>query len=179
MVDVTSFCQLKRHLCFYSQVGSGTFSVVLEAVHKQSHGEFAVKCVDRRDLHPSDAVALQDEIIALRAVVDCPHIVHLHDVFEEPDTTYLVLERMRGGDLIERIISRAHYTEADAREVCKNLLLGVQFCHGKKIANRNLKPENIFLTVRNDNVMLLVHLRESHGLIPNLASVSLSRVTPT
>lgn len=122
-----------------------------EGVHRQSKQDFAIKSVDRRNLDPSDAVALQDEITALRMAKDCPHVVHLYDVFEEPDTSYLVLERMRGGDLIERIISRANYTEADAKAVCKNILLGLQFCHRKKIANRDLKPENLLLMVRTSS----------------------------
>jgi serine/threonine protein kinase len=54
---------------------------------------------------------------------------------------------MRGGDLIDRIIENAHYTENDAKEVCKNLLQGVDHCHQRKIANRNLKPENLLLVV--------------------------------
>lgn len=78
-------------------------------------------------------------------VSGCPQIVMLHDVFEEPDHTFLVLGCMRGGDLIERINQKQHYTEPEAREVCKQLLLGVEYMHNKRIANRNLKPENILL----------------------------------
>lgn len=107
----------------------------------------AVKRVPRKHLHPSDAVALQDEINALRVVADCPQIIHLFDVFEEPDYTFLVLEKMEGGDLIDRIIDRRHYTEKDAKEVAIKLLQGVEFCHMRRIANRNLKPENIRLVV--------------------------------
>jgi serine/threonine protein kinase len=132
--------------------GSGSFSVVHEAVQRHTTEEVAVKVVDRRQLNPADAVRLQDEIVALRELVACPHIVELYDVFDEPDTTFLVMERMRGGELIERIIKRAHYTEADARAVCRNLLLGVQFCHSKSIANRNLKPENLLLSTEGSDV---------------------------
>jgi serine/threonine protein kinase len=130
------------------QLGSGVFSVIRVATHVQSKRQYNVKCVSRRRLHSSDAVALQDEITALRVLKDCPYIVTLRDVFEEPDNTYLVLERTYGGDLIDRIIEKAHYTEADAKLVCKQLLLGVEYCHSLRIANRNLKPENLLLVVR-------------------------------
>jgi calcium/calmodulin-dependent protein kinase I len=128
-------------------LGAGNFSTIHNGKHKQSEIEYAIKCIGRRDLHPSDAVALQDEITALKILKDCRFIVTLHDVFEEPNTTYVVLERMRGGDLIDRIIEKAHYTENDAKEVCKNLLEAVKYCHARKIANRNLKPENLLLVV--------------------------------
>lgn len=101
--------------------------------------------MSRKDLHPSDAAALHDEIAALQEVTDCDHIVKLYDVYDEPDFTYLVLECMRGGDLIDRIIEKRHYTEFDAKEVSRKLILGVAYCHEKKIANRNLKPENLLL----------------------------------
>jgi calcium/calmodulin-dependent protein kinase I len=123
----------------------GTFSVVHEAQEKKTGKLVAVKRVPRKDLHPSDAVALHDEIGSLKSVSNCEHIVKLYDVYDEPDYTYLVLECMRGGDLIDRIIERRHYTEFDAKEVSRKLILGVAYCHERKIANRNLKPENLLL----------------------------------
>jgi len=133
------------------ELGTGDFSTIYEAQHKQSKVDYAIKCVPRKDLHPSDAVALQDEITALRLLKDCEYVVNLYDVFDEPDTSYVVLEHTHGGDLIDRIIEKAHYREEDAREVCRNLLEGVKHCHKKKIANRNLKPENLLLVSRESD----------------------------
>ena len=132
------------------QIGLGTFSVVHEVRKKETGELFAAKRVTRKDLHPSDAVALHDEINALQQVCACEHIVKIFDVFDEPDYTFLVLECMRGGDLIDRIIEKRHYTEFDAKEVSKKLLLAVEYCHEKKIANRNLKPENLLLKAGSD-----------------------------
>jgi serine/threonine protein kinase len=133
------------------KLGAGAFSTVFNGTHSQSEKKYAIKCVRRHYLHQSDAVALQDEIEALKVLKDCPYIVRIHDVFDEPDFSFVVLERMEGGDLIDRIIEKAHYTECDAREVCKQLLLGVEFCHAKKIANRNLKPENLLLVSKTSD----------------------------
>ncbi len=64
--------------------------------------EVSVKVVDRRRLLQSaDVAALQDEIDALRELVTCPQIIELYEVFEEPDSTFLVMELMKGGNLIE------------------------------------------------------------------------------
>jgi serine/threonine protein kinase len=127
------------------QIGVGTFSVVHEATDRETKELFAVKRVPRKALHPSDAVALHDEIAAMHMVIGCEHIVKLCDVYDEIDYTFLVLECMRGGDLIDRIIEKRHYTEFDAKEVSRKLLIGVAYCHERKIANRNLKPENLLL----------------------------------
>jgi len=128
------------------EIGSGQYTVVNEAKHRQSREIYAVKRVARTDLGPSDAVALQEEITALQMCKDCPYIINLTDVFEEPDYTFLVLGCQRGGDLIERITQKHSYTEIEARVVAKQLFLGIEYLHSKRIANRNLKPENILLT---------------------------------
>eukprot|EP00535_Pseudo-nitzschia_heimii_P013383 CAMPEP_0197200068 /NCGR_PEP_ID=MMETSP1423-20130617/34206_1 /TAXON_ID=476441 /ORGANISM="Pseudo-nitzschia heimii, Strain UNC1101" /LENGTH=1327 /DNA_ID=CAMNT_0042653941 /DNA_START=677 /DNA_END=4660 /DNA_ORIENTATION=+ len=133
-----------------SQIGIGVFSVVHEVMKKDTKEIYAAKRIDRKSLHPMDAVALHDEIASLEQVSDCEQIVKLYNVFDEPDYTYLVLEIMKGGDLIDRIIKKHNYTEFDAKEVCRTLLMGVAYCHKKKIANRNLKPENLLLRENSD-----------------------------
>jgi calcium/calmodulin-dependent protein kinase I len=117
---------------------------------KRTKEVYVAKRIFRKDLHPSDAIALQDEIEALQQVTNCEHIVKLFDVFDEPDSTFLVLESMKGGDLIDRIVKKQHYTEYDAKEVSRKLLMGVAYCHKKKIANRDLKPESVLLKAHSD-----------------------------
>ena len=137
---------------FGAHLGTGISSIMVEATHIQSNKSYAIKCVRSEDLYHGDAVALQDEISALKALSECPYIVKLNDVFNEVDNTFLVLERMEGSDLIDRMIEKVHYTENDAREVCKQLLFGVKFCHSKRIANRNLILENILLVSKKSDI---------------------------
>jgi calcium-dependent protein kinase len=147
----------KQILHLLSQIGIGTFSVVHEVTFIKTNKLFAAKQVSRKDLHPSDAVALHDEISALQQVTDCEHIVKLYDVYDEPDYTVLVMECMGGGDLIDRIIEKRHYTEFDAKEVSRKLILGVAHCHKRRIANRNVKPESLLL-VRSESVGWISHI---------------------
>jgi len=154
-VRIPTLCDIKdaafRDLFAWgSLIGSGSFSVVHEVMMKKTNQLFAAKRIERNDLHPSDAVALHDEIAALQEVSGCEHIVKLYNVFDEPDYTFLVLECMKGGDLIDRIIEKHNYTEFDAKEVTRKLLMGLAYCHKRKIANRNLKPENLLLKANSD-----------------------------
>jgi len=132
------------------QIGIGTFSVVHEVTNKESGELFAAKKVTRKDLHPSDAVALHDEISALQKLAGCDHIVKLYDVYDEADYTIMAMECMGGGDLIDRIAEKCHYTEYDAKEVSRKLIMAVSHCHKHKIANRNLKPESLLLKAGSD-----------------------------
>jgi serine/threonine protein kinase len=89
--------------------------------------------------------ALNDEIGVLRALADGDHVVRLQEVYEDPDTTFLVLEYIKGDVLIDRLIQKKKYTEFDAKELVRNLLLGVAHIHANRIANRNLTLENLIL----------------------------------
>ncbi len=109
--------------------------------------QYSVKKIIRRDLHPADFAALNDEIAVLQEVAEGGknHVVCLYEVYEDPDATYLVMERVEGDILIDRLVQRKNYTEFDAKELVRNLLLGVWHCHKKNIAIRNLTLENLLL----------------------------------
>ena len=133
-------------------IEQGGFYVTREAEHRKSKEIVSVKSIARNDIETEDAVALQDEISTLQLLADCPRVVKLLDVFEEPDNMYIVSERLRGGELIERITEKRYYSESEARIVAKNLLLAIEYCHNRRIANRNIKAENIMLS-EQDNVV--------------------------
>lgn len=142
--NVFSHHQLRRN--------AGGSIVQYQAVHALSTEEVAVKIVNVRELHPADEIALMDEISVLQELVGCSYIVELLEVFQEPQHTFLVTERMRGGTLMQSILSKSRYTEQNAKIVCRNLLLGLQYCHSKRIANRNIQPESIMLVSKDNNV---------------------------
>lgn len=107
----------------------------------------------RHELHPSDVAALNDEIEVLKEIADGGEklVVCLHEVYEDPDATYLVFERFRGQILIDRLIEHKKYTEFDAKELIRSLLMGVSHCHQRRIAIRNLTLDNLLLVSGNDN----------------------------
>ncbi len=129
------------------ELGEGGFAIVFRATHKRTRETYAVKDITISKLEAGNESALQDEIDALKLLRGGPHIVRLFDVFEEPDHTYLVMEEMKGGELLLRIVEKEVYTEREARKVCKILFEAVDFMHNKKIAHRDLKPENLLLVV--------------------------------
>lgn len=126
------------------ELGVGAFSVVKEGKHKNCDTTFAIKIVDRNKLTEEDAVALLEEVSILREF-DYPHIICLFDFFEEPSSFYLVLEKVSGGELFDRIVAKLYYNEKEARDVCKILIEAVGYCHDNNVAHRDLKPENLLL----------------------------------
>ncbi|CAN0299398.1 unnamed protein product, partial [Ectocarpus fasciculatus] len=65
------------------------------------------------------------------------------DFYEEPQTFFLVLEKVPGGELFDRIIAEGKFTEESARTCMRSLLEALAYCHSQNIAHRDIKPENI------------------------------------
>lgn len=143
----------KRYEDTYDQgdlLGEGGYAMVYRCKHKQNGSFYAVKEVFHNEY--DGANSLKDEIAALKCVREnvCL-IVRLHDVFVEVDRTYLVMEEMEGGDLLDRISEKGPYAEGKARRVFRRILEAIWFCHKKGIAHRDIKPENVLLVSPDDD----------------------------
>ena len=126
--------------------------MVNEGVHRQSGKAFAIKIVNKFRLNEADAAALQDEISILQEFrddkhFDQSHIVRLIDVFEGTDYFYLVTEKIDGGCLYQRIRDKGGYGEDEARLACRTLFSALEFTHARNVVHRDLKLENLLLTV--------------------------------
>ena len=57
--------------------------------------------------------------------------------------TYIVLQLLRGGELLQRIRKKKHFTETEAAQIMKKLVSAVNFMHNQGVVHRDLKPEVI------------------------------------
>lgn len=55
--------------------------------------------------------------------------------------TYLVLELLSGGELLERIRRKNRFTESEASRIMRQLVSAVSFMHSRGVVHRDLKPE--------------------------------------
>ena len=119
-----------------------------ECIHRKTSDVFDVKIVNR--LQP-DAAAVNgrsvvEAVMHEAAILDSLHhkyIVRFVDFFEEDDAFYLVKERMRGGDLFDRLALEKKYTETRAREIARILLEAVAYLHDERVTHRDSKPQNL------------------------------------
>ena len=134
-------------------LGEGGFAMVYRCKHMGNVQDYAVKEVLDEN-YEADGENLKEEVEALKRLREGPYVVRLFDVFREYDRTFVVMEEMKGGDLLEKITERENFTEKEARRISRTLLEAIGFCHRKHIAHRDIKPENILLMNKNDDTSI-------------------------
>ena len=72
-------------------------------------------------------------------------IVRLNCVYTLTEKLFLVLEYLRGGELLDAICKRDCYTEGDARSILMDIASALNYMHAKKVIHRDIKPENLIL----------------------------------
>uniref|UniRef100_A0A8C9ZMB8 Ribosomal protein S6 kinase n=1 Tax=Sander lucioperca TaxID=283035 RepID=A0A8C9ZMB8_SANLU len=139
-------------LCLHGPpLGEGSFSVCRKCRHKQTGHEYAVKIVSRRM-----EANTQREVAALRQCESHPNIVKLHEVYTDQYHTYLVMELLGGGELLERIKRKKLFGEAEASQLLQSLVSAVSFMHENGVVHRDLKPENVLFSGEGEDSVLKV-----------------------
>ncbi|MBN3273796.1 KS6A2 kinase, partial [Polyodon spathula] len=118
-------------------VGIGAYSVCKRCVHKSTGVEYAVKIIDRSKRDPSE------EIEILLRYGQHPNIITLKDVYDDGKYVYLVMELMRGGELLDRILRHKCFSEREASAVLCTITKTVEYLHSQGVVHRDLKPSNI------------------------------------
>ncbi len=84
-----------------------------------------------------------------------PHIIKVHDLFEENGTTYYVMDFIDGESLAEKLKrTGAPLSEEEVTNILPQLLDALKTVHDAGIWHLDLKPANILID-KNDNVTLI------------------------
>lgn len=83
-----------------------------------------------------------------------PHIVSIHDIFEENGTAYYVMEYLNNGSLIDIIKQRGPLPEAEAIQYITQVGDALSYIHERNILHLDVKPSNILLN-DDGNVVLI------------------------
>ncbi|MFT7801677.1 ribosomal protein S6 kinase alpha-5 isoform X1 [Arapaima gigas] len=123
-------------------LGEGSFSICRPCTNRKTGQKYAVKIISRRLESQT-----QKEISALKLCDGHPNIVKCHEIYHDQQLhTYLVLELLQGGELLERIRRKRHFSETEASRIMRRLVLAVSHMHDVGVVHRDLKPENLLFT---------------------------------
>eukprot|EP00123_Amoebidium_parasiticum_P016944 comp23652_c1_seq1/m.40385 comp23652_c1_seq1/g.40385 ORF comp23652_c1_seq1/g.40385 comp23652_c1_seq1/m.40385 type:complete len:909 (-) comp23652_c1_seq1:101-2827(-) len=125
-------------------LGKGGFATVYRAIHRQTRQQVAVKVIGKKHLDPVEKEGMLAEIAILK-LVNHPNVIDLLEIYDTPDTLYLVMELCTGGEMLA-LFKKGPMAEQQAVRLIKQLFQGIAYLHDIGIVHRDIKPSNILLS---------------------------------
>ena len=139
----------QSHYKVIEYLGEGSFGKVFKAREISTGKIIAVKKMPINHSEKKYSNIIKE--INLLKNLDHPNIVKYYDYFEEEDFIYLMMEYLEGGTLKQYINNKSDITEDEARIIIRQLLTALSYLHYTcDICHRDVKPENIMFTNKND-----------------------------
>jgi cGMP-dependent protein kinase len=136
-----------------STLGVGAFGRVKLAKVKpdkipnygNSNQTFALKCLRKRGIVDN---GLQGHVVnecSLMKELNHPFILKFYGAMQDEHTVYFLLEILLGGELFRTLRREGQFSENWSRFYAASVILAFCQIHSKKIAYRDLKPENLVM----------------------------------
>ncbi|MDX3135661.1 serine/threonine-protein kinase [Streptomyces europaeiscabiei] len=141
-----------------ARIGRGGMGIVWRATDQLLGRQVAVKELALDDSLPEDRSRTRRErtLREARAVarLSHPHIIVVHDVVEQDERPYIVMELIDGGSLAERLAAQGPVDAREAARIGIDLLGALRRAHDAGVLHRDLKPANVLLETGTDRVVL-------------------------
>lgn len=143
---------LRHRYEFLETLGKGTYGKVKKA--RESSGRLvAIKSIRKDKIKDEQDLMHIRREIEIMSSLNHPHIIAIHEVFENSSKIVIVMEYAGRGDLYDYISERQRLSEQDARHFFRQIVSAVQYCHQNGVVHRDLKLENILLDA-NGNIKI-------------------------
>ncbi len=136
-----------------SFIGAGGMGEVYRARDLRLGREVALKVLPPSFAADPERLRRFEQEARAVAALSHPNILAVHDIGQHEGAPYLVSELLEGESLRE-ILGRGPLSHRKAIDYAVQIAHGLAAAHGKDIAHRDLKPDNIFVT-RDGRVKIL------------------------
>ncbi|MFE3854268.1 protein kinase [Streptomyces griseorubiginosus] len=141
-----------------ARIGRGGMGVVWRATDQLLGRQVAVKEIPLDEtLSAEDARLQRDRTLREAGAVARlrhPHIIVVHDVVEQDERPYIVMELIDGGSLAERISADGPVDAREAARIGADLLSALRAAHQAGVLHRDIKPANVLVESGTGRVVL-------------------------
>lgn len=141
------------------RLGEGGMGVVYEAFDDRLDRTVALKLMREAVTGPVGVERFWREARAA-AALNHPHICQIYELGDEAGQPFIVMERLTGETLAERLL-RGSLPARDTAQIALGLLSALQSLHERGLVHRDLKPSNVFLATHG---VKLLDFGVAHGV---------------
>ncbi|KAH0568660.1 testis-specific serine/threonine-protein kinase 3 isoform X1 [Cotesia glomerata] len=139
------------------KIGQGSYATVHLADYLDNNSSkkmrLACKIFDKEKAPPDFLEKFFPRELEILTKVENPHIIQVHSILQRGPRVFIFMRYADNGDLLDHIIRSGVVSEQQSKLWFRQMASGLQYLHGKHIAHRDLKCENILLS-RKFNVKL-------------------------
>lgn len=133
-----------------SMLGQGGMGAVFAAVNQATGRAVAIKWMLPDAARSQESLARFLAEARATAKIEHPNVIQILDVGQDGACPFLVMERLRGQSLADRLEKQGRLSPAETVSVVLAACRGVAEAHNEGILHRDLKPDNIFLCEGKD-----------------------------
>ena len=127
-----------------SKLKDGGYSKIYLAKSKYTGDNICIKIIEKITFQES----VEDLLLAARQIETLKILKHrnilsLLEIYESPKFIFLVTEYLSGKDLIEHLIIKKRFSEAEAQKIFFQLLDALYYMHKMNICHRDIRCEHI------------------------------------
>lgn len=112
------------------ELGRGTYSICRLCEHRATRKQYAVKIISKAERD------CREEVEILLRYGNHPNIVTLYSVHEDFNYIYLVMELLKGGELLDRILLLKRMSENEASAVLRTVASALAYLHEHGVVHR-------------------------------------------
>ena len=120
----------RDHYELVTKLGQGGFGTVFSGLHRRSQTPCAIKQISKASLDTDRKLELNRNEFEIMEEITHPHIVRTFELLEDTRNYYIIMEVMKGGNLMDKIAARrSGFNEHAAASVIHQLLLAINYMH--------------------------------------------------
>lgn len=131
-------------------IGKGNFGKVMLANHISDPNKYyAIKMLKKHSIVENEeyeSIRTEKKVFRLASEENNPFLVQIHSIFHDDYRIYFVMDYVSGGDLMFHIQNRA-FSLSDCKFYAAQVLLALEYLHSRGVLYRDLKLDNILLTL--------------------------------